>query len=89
MSSSRRGEISDPRICGLDAVIAGARERGHIDFTASAVRTVAHAALQFVTVGAPPAKDGSADLQHVLAGARMIGEHGTERRIVATKPPSR
>jgi UDPglucose 6-dehydrogenase len=36
-------------------------------------------------VGTPPDEDGSADLQHVLAVARSIGEHMEEYRIVVDK----
>ena len=35
----------------------------------------------FIAVGTPPDEDGSADLSHVLAVARTIGEHMTEYRV--------
>jgi UDPglucose 6-dehydrogenase len=36
-------------------------------------------------VGTPPDEDGSADLQHVLAVARSIGEHISDYRIIVNK----
>ena len=36
-------------------------------------------------MGTPPDEDGSADLQHVLAVARAIGEHMDEYRIIVDK----
>jgi UDPglucose 6-dehydrogenase len=36
----------------------------------------------FIAVGTPAAEDGSADLQHVLAVARAIGEHMTDYKLV-------
>jgi len=39
----------------------------------------------FIAVGTPPGEDGSADLKHVLAVARSIGETMNGRKIVITK----
>ena len=41
--------------------------------------------MQFIAVGTPPAEDGSADLQHVLAAARNIGRHMRDYRVVVDK----
>jgi UDPglucose 6-dehydrogenase len=49
------------------------------------VKTVRHGLFQFIAVGTPPDEDGSADLKHVLAVARSIGEHLEEYRIVVDK----
>jgi UDPglucose 6-dehydrogenase len=46
---------------------------------------VRHGLFQFVAVGTPPSDDGSADMQHVLAVARSIGEHLEEYRIIVDK----
>ncbi|WP_067563890.1 UDP-glucose dehydrogenase family protein [Halofilum ochraceum] len=80
----KRGElpIYEP---GLADLITGARELGHIDFTTDAARAVAHAEVQFIAVGTPSDEDGSADLKHVLAVARTIGEQMTAPKIVVTK----
>jgi UDPglucose 6-dehydrogenase len=80
----KRGElpIYEP---GLAELITDARALGHIDFTTDAARAVAHAEVQFIAVGTPSDEDGSADLQHVLAVARTIGEQMTAPKIVVTK----
>ena len=39
----------------------------------------------FIAVGTPPDEDGSADLQHVLAVARTIGQHMNRSKVVVTK----
>ncbi|MBC5993614.1 UDP-glucose dehydrogenase family protein [Pontibacter cellulosilyticus] len=39
----------------------------------------------FIAVGTPPGEDGSADLKHVLAVARAIGQHMTDYMVVVTK----
>jgi UDPglucose 6-dehydrogenase len=39
----------------------------------------------FIAVGTPPDEDGSADLQHVLDVARVIGQSMTEGAVVITK----
>jgi UDPglucose 6-dehydrogenase len=40
---------------------------------------------QLIAVGTPPGEDGSADLRHVLAVARTVGEHLEKYAIVITK----
>ncbi|MBI5463274.1 MAG: UDP-glucose/GDP-mannose dehydrogenase family protein [Gammaproteobacteria bacterium] len=79
-----RGEvpIHEP---GLDNLIAENREAGRLRFTLDAAEGVAHGLFQFIAVGTPPDEDGSADLKHVLAVARTIGEHLREYRIIVNK----
>ena len=80
----KRGEIPihEP---GLDALIKTNAEAERLRFTTSAADGVAHGQLQLIAVGTPPDEDGSADLKHVLAVARTIGEHMTEYKVVVTK----
>jgi UDPglucose 6-dehydrogenase len=80
----KRGElpIYEP---GLADLIKDARALGHIDFTTDPARAVAHAEIQFIAVGTPSDEDGSADLKHVLAVARTIGEQMMAPKIVVTK----
>lgn len=79
-----RGEvpIHEP---GLDSLIEANRAAGRLRFTLDAAEGVAHGLFQFIAVGTPPDEDGSADLRHVLAVARSIGDHLQDYRIVVNK----
>jgi len=70
---------------GLDAYIARNMESGRLQFTTDVKKAVDHGLFQFIAVGTPPDEDGSADLSHVLAVARSIGENMDEYRIVVDK----
>ncbi len=70
---------------GLDAYIERNRESGRLEFTTDVKKAVDHGLFQFISVGTPPDEDGSADLQHVLAVARAIGENMDEYRIIVDK----
>ena len=70
---------------GLDAYIARNMESGRLEFTTDVKKAVDHGLFQFISVGTPPDEDGSADLQHVLAVARSIGEHMDEYRVIVDK----
>ena len=70
---------------GLDEMIVRNREKGRLSFTTDSQAAVAHGLFQVIAVGTPPDEDGSADLSHVLAVARTIGEHMDDYKIVITK----
>ncbi|MDH3512965.1 MAG: UDP-glucose/GDP-mannose dehydrogenase family protein [Gammaproteobacteria bacterium] len=70
---------------GLDDYIARNTESGRLEFTTDVEKAVGHGLFQFISVGTPPDEDGSADLKHVLAVARAIGEHMDDYRIVVDK----
>jgi UDPglucose 6-dehydrogenase len=70
---------------GLDAVVKRNFDAGRLRFTTSAEEGVKHGLFQLIAVGTPPDEDGSADLRHVLAVARVIGEHMAEYKVVVTK----
>jgi UDPglucose 6-dehydrogenase len=70
---------------GLDELIARNRDKGRLSFTTDAKAAVSHGLFQIIAVGTPPDEDGSADLRHVLAVARTIGEHMAEYKVVMTK----
>ena len=80
----QRGEvpIHEP---GLDAVIARNAKAGRLRFSSDAREGVKYGLALLIAVGTPPDEDGSADLSHVLAVARSIGEHLTEYRVVIDK----
>ncbi len=70
---------------GLDAYIQRNREAGRLEFTTDVAYAVGHGLFQMVAVGTPPDGDGSADLTHVRAVARSIGEHRNDYCIVVDK----
>ena len=70
---------------GLEDLIRRNQEQGRIRFTTDAQAAVAHGLFQMIAVGTPPDENGSADLRHVLAVARTIGEHIADYRVVMTK----
>src|SRR5210317_1225194 len=70
---------------GLEAYVERNVEAGRLDFTTDVKKAVDHGLFQFVAVGTPPDEDGSADLKHVLAVARAIGENMDEYRVVVDK----
>src|ERR1700692_2091470 len=80
----KRGEvpIHEP---GLDAMVKRNFDAGRLRFTTSAEEGVQHGLCQLIAVGTPPDEDGSADLRHVLAVARSIGEHMADYKVVVTK----
>jgi UDPglucose 6-dehydrogenase len=70
---------------GLEQLVRSNSEAGRLVFTTDVAQGVAHGLFQFIAVGTPPDEDGSADLQHVLAVARSIGQHMEGYKIVTTK----
>ncbi len=70
---------------GLEPMVRSNHAAGRLDFTTDAARAVAHGEVVLIAVGTPPDKDGSADLQYVLAVARTIGEHLERPVIVVDK----
>src|SRR5210317_255739 len=70
---------------GLDAYIERNVEAGRLEFTTDVQKGVDHGLFQFIAVGTPPDEDGSADLRHVLAVAKSIGQHMNDYRIVVDK----
>ena len=70
---------------GLDGVIARNHREGRLQFTTDVAQAVAHGDVLFIAVGTPPQEDGSADLRHVLAVARSIGEHMAGFKVVVNK----
>ena len=70
---------------GLEEMVKHNRDAGRLRFTTDPAEGVAHGLFQFIAVGTPPDEDGSADLQHVLAVAKGIGEHMVDYRIVIDK----
>jgi len=70
---------------GLKKLIKKNRDAGRLSFSTDAAAGVAHGLFQFIAVGTPPDEDGFADLRHVLAVARTIGEHMDAYRVLVDK----
>lgn len=70
---------------GLSEIIKDALKNSSIHFTTSAEEGVAHAQVLFIAVGTPPDEDGSADLQHVLQVADVIGSCMTNHKYIVNK----
>jgi len=70
---------------GLEPLLRRNRAGGRLRFTTDVGSAVAGARVIFIAVGTPPDEDGSADLKHVLAVARTIGDHLTGPAVVITK----
>src|SRR5688572_15271053 len=70
---------------GLEAIVQRNEQAGRLKFSTDIAASVAHGDLQIIAVGTPPDEDGSADLQHVVAAARAIGQHMQGYKVVATK----
>ena len=70
---------------GLEAYIERNVEAGRLEFTTDVKKAVDYGLFQFVAVGTPPDEDGSADLKHVIAVAKAIGENMNDYRIVVDK----
>jgi UDPglucose 6-dehydrogenase len=80
----RRGKVPiyEP---GLSDLIQRNQKRGRLKFTESLADGVKLSKIIFIAVGTPQDEDGSADLTHVLAVARGIGEHMNTPKIVVNK----
>lgn len=70
---------------GLDKMIARNVEKGRLTFTTDMKYTVHNSDILFIAVGTPPDEDGSADLSHVLAVAKAIGQNMNAPKIVVDK----
>lgn len=70
---------------GLEPLVVRNQREGRLQFTTDVAAAIEECDIVFIAVGTPPDEDGSADLQHVLAVARTIGQHMNRSKVVATK----
>ncbi len=70
---------------GLGALLQRNLHDGRLQFDETLAVGVAHGDVIVVAVGTPPQEDGSADLSHVLAVARGIGQNMKSFRLVVNK----
>lgn len=84
ISRLQKGEIPiyEP---GLESMVQQNAAGGRLRFTTDVAAAVRPARVVFIAVGTPPGEDGSADLQHVLAVARAVGQAMEQETVVITK----
>ena len=70
---------------GLEPMVVRNQREGRLSFTTDVAQAVEVSEVIFIAVGTPPDEDGSADLQHVLAVARTVGQHMNTSKLVVTK----
>jgi UDPglucose 6-dehydrogenase len=70
---------------GLEPLVERNLASGRLQFTTDVPQSVRTSDIIFIAVGTPPGEDGSADLKHVLAVARTIGQAMNGEKIVVTK----
>ena len=70
---------------GLEDLVTLNSSEGRLKFTTDLYEAVGFGEAIFIAVGTPPDEDGAADLQHVLAVARGIGDALSEYRVIINK----
>jgi UDPglucose 6-dehydrogenase len=70
---------------GLAEIVSRNAAAGRLNFTTDIDLGVQHGILQIIAVGTPPGEDGSADLQHVLAVAKSVGQRIDEYKVIVDK----
>lgn len=70
---------------GLKEIVLRNVAAGRLHFSTDVKEGVRFGTMQFIAVGTPPDEDGAADMQHVLAAARSIGEHMSDYKLVIDK----
>lgn len=70
---------------GLDLLVKRNQINGRLKFVTDISEAVNASDVIFIAVGTPPGEDGSADLSHVLAVAKSIGQNLEKYKIVVNK----
>ena len=70
---------------GLETMVERNVKNGKLTFSTNMQETVENSEVIFIAVGTPPDEDGSADLSHVLAVAKSIGQFMKTPKIVVNK----
>jgi UDPglucose 6-dehydrogenase len=70
---------------GLEPMVKRNQDEGRLTFTTDLGSAVRSSRVILIAVGTPPGEDGSADLKHVLAVARAVGQNMNDPKIVVTK----
>jgi len=70
---------------GLEALVQRNTREGRLHFTTDLPAAMTETDVVFIGVGTPPAEDGSADLQYVMAAARELAPLLTGFTVIAIK----
>lgn len=70
---------------GLDDLVHRNVKAGRLFFSTDLAESLNEVEMLFIAVGTPPGEDGSADLSHVIAVARKIGQNLHKYLLVVTK----
>lgn len=70
---------------GLEDLVEKNTKNHRLKFTTNMGEAVNNSEMILIAVGTPPDEDGSADLSHVLAVAKSIGQYMTEYKIIVNK----
>jgi UDPglucose 6-dehydrogenase len=70
---------------GLEDLVHRNKKAGRLFFSTDLTESLDKVDILFIAVGTPPSEDGSADLSHVLAVAKTIGESLDKYLLIATK----
>src|SRR2546423_11172289 len=70
---------------GLDSLVERNQKEGRLSFTTDLSAAIALAEVVIIAVGTPTGEDGSADLQHVLEVASLVGRHMARETVVVVK----
>lgn len=70
---------------GLDEMVLRNHREGRLNFTTDLTSVLGDVDIVFSAVGTPPDEDGSADLQYVLAVARLFGQNIKKYTVLVTK----
>ena len=70
---------------GLQEIVVRNQTDGRLTFTTDVAQGIRDNEVIFIAVGTPPGEDGSADLQHVCAVAKSIGENLNGYKVIVDK----
>ena len=70
---------------GLEDLVKRNSREGRLKFTTDLAEGVRQSLINIIAVGTPPDEDGAADLQHVLAVAKSIGQTMDSYKIIVDK----
>lgn len=89
IDENKIGQLRDGNIPiyepGLEALVERNTKNNRLTFSTDINEAVQKSDIIFIAVGTPPDEDGSADLSHVLAVAKSVGQHMTSYKIVVNK----